>query len=169
MARKLPKIITRQEYMKLMKAEKDKRVRLAMLLGFESGMRISEIVGLPGKIKPLTADKVEPSSIRIESGKGEKDRIVPRPKTFNDGAKKMLPLKIARRTLQRKVTILGKNVLNKHITFHMLRHGFVTECINRGMPLHEVQMFAGHSRLDTTGLYLHADPRKAIERYEEVF
>ena len=169
MARKLPKILTRSEYLQLMKAEKNKRVRLAMLLGFEAGLRISEIIGYKDKVPALTSDKIEPSSIRIESGKGAKDRIVPRPKSFNEGAKKMLPLKIARRTLQRKVELLGKKVLDKKINFHMFRHGFVTECINRGLPLHEVQMFAGHSRLDTTGIYLHADPRKALERYQEEF
>jgi len=167
--RKLPKVITQEEFEKLFKAEKDKKTRLAMLLGFEAGMRISEIVGLEDRIPALTKDRVEAASIRIESGKGNKDRIVPRPKRLNETAKNMLPLKIPRRTLQYRVTQLGKKVLDKHITFHTLRHGFGSHLAGMGRPLHEIQMLMGHSRLDTTGIYLHANPTKAIEGASEVF
>lgn len=167
--RKLPKIINQEEFEKLFKAEKDKKIKLAMLLAFEGGMRISEIVGLGDTIPALTKDRVENSSIRIESGKGKKDRIVPRPKRLNETAKNMLPLKIARRTLQHRVTQLGKKVLDKHITFHTLRHGFGSHLAGNGRPLHEIQMLMGHSRLDTTGIYLHANPVKAIEGASEVF
>ncbi len=182
MAKKLPKIISREEYDKLIKATQEKikkagkerkvvltQFMLSMILGFEAGLRISEIVGLEGRIKPLQKNQIENNCIRIIGGKGQKDRVVPKPKKINERAINMLPLTINRRPLQNYITHLGREVLNKEITFHTLRHGFVTECINRGMPLHEVQMFAGHSRLDTTGIYLHANPVKALERYEEVF
>ena len=169
MVKKLPKIISQKEFEQLFKAEKDKQVRLAMLLGFEAGMRISEIVGYMNKVPPLTKDRVETASIRIISGKGGRDRVVPRPKRLNEPARNMLPLKIARRTLQRKVTKLGKRILDKDITFHTLRHGFCSHLAEMGRPLHEIQMLAGHSRLDTTGIYLHANPKKAIEKASEVF
>lgn len=167
--RKLPKIINQEEFEKLFKAEKDKKIKLAMLLAFEGGLRISEVVGYKDRIPALTKDRVEDASIRIESGKGKKDRIVPRPKRLNETAKNMLPLKIPRRTLQYKVTQLGKQVLDKHITFHTLRHGFGSHLAGSGRPLHEIQMLMGHSRLDTTGIYLHANPVKAIEGASEVF
>ncbi len=170
MVRKLPKIISRDEYEQLLKATgKDKELRAAIMLGFEAGMRISEIVGLNGRVPALTKKMVEGSTIRIEQGKGQKDRIVPRPKRFNEKAKAMLPLKIKRRTLQRKTTALAKKVLGKDMTFHTLRHGFVTYLIEQGRPLHEVQMLAGHSRLDTTGVYLHANPTKAIDAARDLF
>jgi len=172
--RKLPKIITQNEFEVIFKAERLKAVRAAMLLGFEAGMRISEIIGLKGKdgymrIKPLTPDRVDNASIFIDQGKGRKDRVVPRPKRFNNVAASLLPLKVSRRTLQRHVTELGKKHLGKNISFHTLRHGFVTHLINQGRPIHEVQMLAGHSRMDTTGLYLHASPEKAIEGAREAF
>lgn len=169
MPRKLPKIISQEDFEKLFKTEKNKKVKLAMLLAFEAGMRISEIVGLEGKVPALTKERVEDASIRIESGKGKKDRIVPRPKRLNETARNMLPLKIPRRTLQYKVTQLGKQVLGKHITFHTLRHGFGSHLAGKGRPLHEIQMLMGHSRLDTTGIYLHANPKEAIEKAQEVF
>lgn len=167
--RKLPKIITQEDFEKLFKAEKDKRTKLAMLLGFEGGLRISEIVGLENKVPALTKENVEDASIRVVSGKGKKDRIVPRPKRLNETAKNMLPLKIPRRTLQHRVTQLGKKVLDKHITFHTLRHGFGSHLAGSGRPLHEIQMLMGHSRLDTTGIYLHANPVHATEGAREAF
>jgi len=169
MGRKLPKIINQEEFERLFKAEDDKKIKLAMLLGFEAGMRISEIVGFKDRVPALTQDRVESASIRIIFGKGGKDRIVPRPKRLNENALKMLPLKLNRRTLQRKVTALGKKILKKDISFHTLRHGFITHLIEHGRPLHEIQMLAGHSRLDTTGIYLHANPIKAIQGATDVF
>jgi len=169
MAKKLPKIINQEEFELLLKAEKDKKFKLAYLLGFEGGMRISEIIGYKDRIKPLSKEQIEGNNIRIISGKGEKDRIVPKPKRMTEKAIKLLPLKIKRRTLQDKITKLGKKVLNKHITFHTLRHGFCSHLANSGMPLHQVQMLAGHSNLQTTGIYLHANPKEAIEKAQELF
>ena len=182
MAKKLPKILTQEEFEKLFSAAtkdfqnakgKRKKVfneyRLAMLLGFEGGMRISEIVGYKDKVPALSQSQIESNSIRIISGKGGKDRIVPKPKRLNEKAVRMLPLKTGRRALQNYVTALGKKILGKHITFHTLRHGFGSHLAGSGRPLHEIQMLMGHSRLDTTGIYLHANPVKAIEGAQDVF
>ena len=172
--RKLPKTITQEEFEIIFKAaSKDKRkdkkqMMLAMLLGFEAGMRISEIVGLTNKIPVLSKEQIEVSSIRINQGKGKKDRIVPRPKRMNEAALKLLPLSIQRRTLQRYVTKLGFIHLGKNITFHTLRHGFGSH-LAQTRPLHEVQMLMGHSRLDTTGIYLHANPKAAVDGARSVF
>jgi len=177
--KKLPKIITKEEFDKLLKeAIKVKRVThrnkrqyiLAMILGGEAGLRISEIVGLENRVPILTKDKIDlqAHTIRIESGKGKKDRIVPVPPRFTERHLKMLPLKIQRRALQHFVTELGKKVLGKDISFHTLRHYFGSQCAER-MPLHEVQMLLGHSRLDTTGVYLHANPKQAVEAARRVF
>jgi len=175
MAKKLPKIISQEEFEKILKACKNKKVKLAMLLGFEAGLRISEIVGLKNsegeyKIFPLTKDRInfEGNSIRI-FGKGKKERIVPLPKRFNQNAFDMLPLKIKRRTLQDNVKKLGKKILGKNISFHTLRHGFGSHLAGKNIPLHQIQMLMGHSRLDTTGVYLHANPVDALKNAEEVF
>lgn len=167
--RKLPKIINQEEFEKIFKATEKKEYKLAMLLGFEAGMRISEIVGYKDRVPALTPDRVEDASIRILSGKGAKDRIVPRPKRVNEAAKKMLPLKVSRRSLQKHVTDIGHKILNKDITFHTLRHGFGSHLANAGRPIHEVQMLMGHADLSTTGIYLHANPKGAVDGAREVF
>jgi len=181
MKKKLPKIITQEEFEQLFEAvsklerkakkrkSRLKQYRLAMLLGFEAGLRISEIVGYKDRVPPLAKSNIEESSIRILSGKGGKDRIVPKPKRMNSTAVQMLPLKIKRRALQGFITQLGQQVLKKEITFHTLRHGFGSHLAGMGRPLHEIQLLMGHSRLDTTGIYLHANPAQAIEGAREVF
>jgi site-specific recombinase XerD len=175
--KKLPKIITIEEFNKMLETiEKEKpcsfkEYELAMILGFKAGMRISEIVGFKDRVPKLTADKIDlqAHTIRIESGKGEKDRVVPCPKEINERAIKLLPLNLSRRSLQDFVTKLGFRVLNKKISFHSLRHGFGSHLANSGRPLHEIQMLMGHSRLDTTGIYLHANPKVAIDNARELF
>lgn len=182
MGKKLPILLMQEDFEKLynetLRLERlasDKRrprikeYRLAMVLAFEGGLRISEILGYKDKVPALTKEQIEPASIRIISGKGGKDRIVPRPKRMNEKAISMLPLKTSRRPLQKFITDLGHKVLNKHMTFHTLRHGFGSHLAGIGRPLHEIQMLMGHSRLDTTGIYLHANPVKAIQGARDSF
>jgi len=175
-----------------------KQYLIAMCFGFGAGMRISEIFGLEKeqiytykkqntdtevtktiytKIPPLTYDRIENNFIRIIAGKGMKDGVVPLPaKVFRkagitrEDLKRNLPLRVSYRSTQNYVTKLGKRVLKKHITFHMLRHGFVTTLLNSGMPIHQVQAWARHSRMDTTGLYSHATiSEESAQKVEEAF
>jgi len=176
MVYKIPAIITQEEFEKIFEAETNKEYKLAFLLGFESGMRISEIVGLKNKdgnwkINPLDKPQIDlqGNTIKVVGGKGKKDRIVPLPKRFNKNALSLLPLKKSRRALEWKIKKLGLKVLNKPIHFHTLRHGFGSHLAGANRPLHEIQMLMGHSRLDTTGIYLHANPKQAIEGSREAF
>ena len=182
MNKKLPKIINKEEFEQLftaiynkekrskgVKKAKLKKYRVAVLLGFEAGLRISEIVGYKDKVPPLDKPNVDDVSIRIENAKGGKDRIVPRPKRFNDAAKSMLPLNISRRALQRFIKQAGKRYLDKDIHFHTLRHSFGTHLANQNRPLHEIQMLMGHNKLETTGIYLHASPDHAIREARDTF
>ena len=179
--KKLPKIINQEEFELLIKAvDKTKRIsakskkqyKIAMVLGFEAGMRISEIVGYRKAgvqiIPPLTKEMFDDTGIRL-TGKGQKDRVVTRPKRINEAALNVLPLKIKRRALQNFVTKLGWDVLHRLITFHTLRHGFGSHLAGLNVPLHMIQQQMGHSRLDTTGIYLHANPKEALEKVRELF
>jgi len=188
MVKKLPQPISKEEFDKLLSEAKKQRDKfrknsrltprgnrinnymIAMVLAFYSGLRISEIVGYDNKVPALTPERIESNMIRVSSGKGGKDRLVPKPKLLTQEAIKKLPLTTNRRTLQYFVQELGRKVLNKHITFHMFRHGFVTHCLEKGMPMHVIQQWAGHSRLDTTGIYSHVmHPEEHLKKYEEVF
>jgi integrase/recombinase XerD len=177
MVRKLPKIITREEYEQLLvycktkKPKHWKQYNLCMMLGFEAGLRISEIVGYADRVPALTASNfnLQQNTIRINEGKGQKDRIVPCPKRITASQLTLLPIPIKRRAIQHFVTSLAKKVLNKAISFHTLRHGFGSHLAANNRPLHEIQMLMGHSNLQTTGIYLHANPKQAVEGARDVF
>lgn len=210
MARKLPQPVSKEDFDKILEEAKLQRDKywmpraskykprgetlqqyiIAMILGFGSGMRISEVVGLDKtyyytyktqtktqicKIEALTPDKIEANFIRIVGAKGGKDRQVPLPmKIFKRvnisriNFTSSLPLKVKRSSIQKFVKDLGLKVLAKNISFHKLRHGFITHSLNSGMPIHQVQMFAGHSRMDTTGIYAHSNPKQALEGYDKI-
>ena len=169
---KLVKYIKDEEFSKLIRAEKKREFRLAYLLAYGCGLRLSEIVGYKGKtheIKALVPDQVDIKSkiIKVISGKGQKDRIVPLFPNFKEDYLKMLPLKIKRITLQVHFKTLCKKILNKDMNFHQLRHGFAVASIKRGVKLPFLQMALGHSRLDTTGIYTQADPQDMLEDYRK--
>lgn len=177
MPTKLPNLISREEFESLLKAmpkqnlpaKLRKQYSLAMLLMFEAGMRISEVFGYRDRVPRLTRQQIEGNHIRILSGKGKKDRIVPRPKRVNNNAIKLLPLKINRRTFQKFMKKLGQDVLGKKVTPHTLRHGFATHYYNQTKDLIGLQMLLGHARLDTTRVYTQVNPQETIEKALGVF
>lgn len=120
-------------------------------------------------IAPLQPEQIGEREIKIIAGKGKKDRVVPRPKRLSERSKNLLPLTCDRESLEKFVKNLGKKVLNKSIHFHMFRHGFGSHLAGRGQPLHEIQLLMGHSRLDTTGIYLHANPQEVIKKVRDIF
>lgn len=163
----LPKSIKQEEFINLMKAakKKDIQARAAFLLGFGSGMRISEARNL----QPNNID-VNAKKILIVSGKGQKDRVVPLPKGFQERHFKALPIKKTVRALQRNFKVYGKKAgIRSELVFHSLRHGFATRLLELGVPINQVQLLLGHSNIATTSIYLKADPRDALKSYEEVF
>lgn len=225
MSRKLPTIIDEKEFNLLINRVKElekqattnnqkkryKQYRIAIILGFGSGMRISEIIGLKElysrccksqvvsekrfvgekkkkiylcskcksklilsqntyrplkgewEIEPLKPENISKENIIIKGGKGDKDRITSKPNLLTPGLIKHLPLNIKRRSLQHFFKKLSQEVLNKNLHFHSLRHSFGSVLAGKGVPLNHIQMLLGHSRLETTGIYLHTNPQQAIE------
>jgi len=185
MARKLPKVINGEEYAQLIAAidkqkfvripkKKLQRYKLAMVFAAEAGLRISEVIGLKRKdgswkIKPLAPENINHRRIEIRAGKGQKDRIVGLPGRITDKHIKMLPLNIQRRALQKFTTDLAKRVLDKHITFHTLRHSFATEFQRATGDINTLATLMGHSSINTTQIYAHVSPDDAIKKQHEVF
>jgi len=203
--------ISFKEFNKIFKSEKDKKMKVCLLLGYGSGLRISEIVGLreleskcchvdviqkrvpehgrtmkrffcskcgeqvgydkmtrsktKWKIPPLTADKIDLSThqIRLDIAKGGRWRVTVTAPNLNNSHLKLLPIKIERRTLQNRFDRLTMSVLDKKMSFHILRHGFGNYQANvLKLPLPIVQQMMGHARLDTTGIYTKVNPEYAI-------
>ncbi len=49
----------------------------------------------------------------------------------------------------------NKNIVEKHITLHILRHSIATHLLQREVPLESIKTFLGHSSLESTQIYTH--------------
>jgi len=166
--KKLPVAITEEEFYQLIKHTRKKHHKLAFLLGFGAGMRISEILNL----KPEEVNFKE-KTILVKQGKGKKDRIVPLPRGLREEYLKCLPFKCGKRALEKafKSACERAGLLEKKpdLHFHSLRHGFGSHLANKGVPIHHIRTLMGHSNISTTNVYLELNPKEALKSYEEFF
>jgi integrase/recombinase XerD len=161
----LPKAIRSEEFRSLIQntLERNRRVKVAFLLAYGSGLRLSEVL-------KLKQEDITDNSIHIWGGKGGVDRTVPKPKGWKDLMMKEIPIKTTGRTLERNFRSASKRAkLPQHYTFHSLRHGFATRLLESGVPLNQVQLLLGHSNISTTSIYTKANPIDALKSYEELF
>lgn len=168
MSLKLPVVINPEEFGALLKRTHKQKHKVAFLLGFGSGLRISEICNLEQRDFDF-----QRGTILVRQGKGKKDRIVPIPKIFKERNLKEIPIGLTPRSLQRAFHGACKRagLLDRkpELHFHSLRHGFATECLNRGMTLQDVKFLLGHSNISTTNVYLHSNPTDVLKKYQENF
>jgi integrase/recombinase XerD len=164
--KKLPIALTEDEFINLLKSTKSDKHKLAFMLGWAGGLRVSEVV----KLQP---SDIQNGTILIRMGKGSKDRIAPLPKTFQAKHLKMFPLGIGVRALQKafKNSAETSGLLKVKPTahFHSLRHGFATHFIEQGGAVELLQGLMGHTNIATTNIYMHLNPKFALDKYKEIF
>lgn len=149
-------------------------VRLAALMQllYATGMRVSELVGLP-----LAAAVRDPRLILVR-GKGGNERLVP----LNEAAREAVQAWIEVRRKNPRLadsgflfpSRSGAGHLTRHrfgqllkelaieagidpakVSPHVLRHAFATHLLNRGADLRSVQQMLGHADISTTQIYTH--------------
>jgi integrase len=172
--------VTQKEFGQLLEITKNNKHRLAFILGFGSGLRLSEIVG--GKredgsnIPALTTECIDTKTklITLRQAKGRKDRRTMLAKWFKEKHLKLLPIKLSERTLEKSFLKLslqcGINSIIGHyerkdknkgiikvpiyrLKFHSLRRGFITHSLNLNIPPNQVAVMVGHTSLATTTRY----------------
>lgn len=157
--RRLPDTITEKELKELLKETIDKNHKIAFALAFYNCLRISEVVNL--KKEHIDFDR---RVLYIKQGKGKKDRHIPIAPQVYRGLK-YIPVGIGIRALQIAFKRKAKRILNKDLHFHCLRHSGATHYLNvKGWNLRQLQVFLGHSRLDTTAIYTHINPVDLVEK-----
>lgn len=179
--KKVAVTLTEEEFIKLIRYTKSEHHKVAFLLGFGSGLRISEIVG--GKredgedIPPLKKENIDfiAKKIFIEDAKGMKQRYTVLPKGLKPKHMNLLPISkfCGARALQlafnKSATIAGLKVKKPGLHFHCLRSGFISQCLKKGMPIHFVRDLVGHSNISTTNIYAIGSIDEAIKSYEALF
>lgn len=169
-SKKLPVFVSEEDLLEIMKVSKHKHHKLAYMLGFYSGLRISEVLNL----KPIDID-MEKGTLMVREGKGGKDRVSILPQFFREEMFKLMPLiKLLKvRALQKAFMkdCLNSGVLEKKpsVHFHSLRHGFCTHAIEKEIDITRVQVLAGHSNIATTNIYCHLNPKIALEEFRSKF
>lgn len=174
----LPKALSQTEVMSLLAPPNiatpiGKRDNAMLFVLYSTGLRVSELVGLP-----LSACNLSAGFVRV-LGKGNKERLIP----FGDQAREKIDdyLKTARplilknkrsnflfvtrrgtcMTRLRFWQIIRKTALvvgiTKEISPHMIRHSFATHLLSHGADLRSVQMMLGHADIATTQIYTHID------------
>lgn len=150
--------------------------RLLLLLFYQTGMRLSEAIGLKdSQVNQAT------STLKI-LGKGNKERIIPAgaelmalirdyQQARATTAEGILLVDEKGRALQaRKVYDTVKKYLSLVTTIdkrspHVLRHSFATHLTNNGADLNAVKELLGHSSLAATQVYTH----NTIEKLKDVY
>jgi len=165
-SKNLPNVLSNEEVINLIKVTKNLKHRICIALIYSSGLRIGELINL--KLEDLD---VQRKLVKVNKGKGRKDRYVPIanvllpmlsnylttycPKTYLiEGLEEGLqysPNSI--RNFLKKSCVLAK--ITKKITPHTLRHSYATHLLENGTDIRYIQELLGHSRPETTMIYTH--------------
>ncbi len=173
---RLPVILSPAEVARLLDAAPGLKARAALSLAYGAGLRASEVVSL--KVTDIDSQR---QVIRIEQGKGRKDRyamlsldllallrtwwlagreqgvMLPGGWLF-PGRDPINPLT----TRQLSRTFHGAKEaagIDKRVSLHTLRHCFATHLLEQKVDIRVIQVLLGHKRLDTTAHYARVDSR----------
>jgi integrase/recombinase XerD len=158
------------------------RDRAMLELLYASGLRVSEIVGLPGQAVDLEA-----GILRVR-GKGGKERLVPFGKSatrwltrYLDGARPGLDRRrsphlflstrgsaMTRQRFWQLIEGYGRAAgIRARLTPHSLRHSFATHLLEHGADLRALQMMLGHADIATTQIYTQVSRSRLRRVYDE--
>jgi integrase/recombinase XerD len=162
----LPVILSREEVSRFLAAVGNLKYRVILTVCYAAGLRISEAV----RLTPAAIDN-QRMTIRVEAGKGRKDRYVMLSPRLLDllrdywrqarpqgclfpGERSGQPLTPA---AVEEVCRQVRSDANfaKPITPHSLRHAFAVHLLEAGTDLRTIQLLLGHNNLNTTIRYLH--------------
>jgi integrase/recombinase XerD len=162
--RKLPVVLSPEEVARLLDAAPGLKYKAALSVAYGAGLRAAEVVSL--KVGDIDSERMV---IRVEQGKGRKDRNVmlsphllellrawykvahPRGWLF-PGQSPVNPL--TTRQFNRACHTAAQTAdIKKRVSPHTLRHSFATHLLEQNVDIRVIQVLLGHANLDTTALY----------------
>jgi site-specific recombinase XerD len=168
--RKLPEILSVEEVTRLLDAAPGLKYRAALSVAYGAGLRASEVVSL--KVGDIDSERM---SIRVEQGKGHRDRYAMLSPTLLEVLRawwreghargRMLPGgwlfpgqnpvdPMSTRQLNRACHAAADEAgITKRVSLHTLRHSFATHLLEQKVDIRVIQVLLGHQKLENTALY----------------
>jgi integrase/recombinase XerD len=168
--RKLPEVLSVEEVGRLLESAPGPKYKAILGAAYGAGLRVSEVASL--KVDDIDSERM---LIRIEQGKGRKDRnamLSPQLLAllrlwWKEGKRRgvMLPHgwlfpgrphgdPISTRQINRAMHEAAEAAgIRKRVSPHTLRHSFATHLLEQDVDIRVIQVLMGHSKLDTTALY----------------
>jgi integrase/recombinase XerD len=162
--RRLPVVLSADEVVRFLDAVSWLKHRAALTTAYAAGLRVSEVVNL--KVTDIDSSRM---LIRVEQGKGGKDRYVMlSPQLLGilrsywrltRPVRRLFPGRDADHSLHPTVlqgacrSARAAAGLDKRVTMHTLRHSFATHLLESGTDIRIIQALLGHNSLQTTARY----------------
>ena len=168
--RKLPVILSTEEVTRVLESAPGLKYKAALSVAYGAGLRASEVTQL--KVGDIDSARM---SIRVEQGKGRKDRYAMLSPTLLTLLRawwcearargKMLPNgwlfpgqnpvnPMSTRQLNRACHAAAQaGGIDKRVSLHTLRHSFATHLLEQKVDIRVIQVLLGHKKLETTALY----------------
>ena len=162
--RRLPVVLSADEVVRFLEAVPSLKSRTALTTAYAAGLRVSEVVAL--KVADIDSGRM---LIRVEQGKGGKDRYVmlsaqllailrtywrlARPRHW------LFPGRDEEHPIDQTVLHAACSSaceaagLTKPVTVHTLRHSFATHLLESGADIRIIQVLLGHTNISTTARY----------------
>jgi integrase/recombinase XerD len=160
------------------------RDRAILELMYSSGLRVSELCKL------LLSDlEMEQGFLRVVSGKGNKQRLVPigrmalqalsayfvsgRPHLVRSrtGSQVFLSnrgVAISRKTVWYWIHTYAQSIgIHRAVKPHLLRHSFATHLLSNGADLRAIQEMLGHADIATTQIYTKVETSRLVSQHAE--
>ncbi len=161
----LPRVLSKEEVLRLAAAIDNRKHKVAVLLMYAAGLRVSEVVR--AKVGDIDVGRL---MLTVRQGKGGKDRVTVLSallradlEALTAGRHAKEPLfpseaggHLATRSIQHVVERAAEKAqLAGRVSCHTLRHSFATHLLEGGTDIRFIQSLLGHVKIETTLRYTH--------------
>ncbi len=169
---KLPNILSKDQVKHLLECTTNIKHKCLLAMFYGTGLRLDEMCHL--KMSNIDSKKGE---LKVVKGKGNKDRFSIFPKNLIDdlttyyyadrpttylfeGRNQGHPMSNGAMQVAVRNAMTNARFKKGQFSAHSLRHSFATHLLDAGADLHSIKVLLGHSKIETTMIYLHLQQSK---------